>query len=120
MRFLLIVIGIALLSWGVTWIMPWWSVVLVAAVFCAAARIRPGRAFRAGFLGVFLFWGTADLVVSSANDHLLAGRMGLLFHLPHWSLFILVSAVVGGLVGGLGGWSGAAIQRAFVGTRRGV
>ena len=118
MRFLLIVIAIALVSWGITWIMPWWAAVIAAALICAVTPIREGKAFWAGFAGVFLFWAVAALVTSSTNDHLLSGRMAKLFQLPHWSLFILVGAFIGGIVGGLGGWTGAALKRAFEGAHK--
>lgn len=111
MRFLLATLIIALFTLAITWWMPWWSLAIIAALTCFALRPRP--AFWAGFLGIFLLWLTAGLVADAPNEHILSTRMAGVFKLPHWSLFLLVSAVVGGLVGGFAAWTGAAMADAL-------
>ena len=111
MRLLVTIIIIAMLSGISEYFFPWWTVAIVAFVATAAAGLHSGRAFLAGFLGVMLLWLTISLIIDFRNDHILSGRMAELFQLPHSAIFILLSAVVGGLVGGLAGWSGAVVRK---------
>ena len=111
MRLLITIIIIAMLSGISEYFFPWWTVAIVAFVATAAAGLPSGRAFLAGFLGVMLLWLTISLIIDFRNDHILSGRMAELFQLPHSAIFILLSAVVGGLVGGLAGWSGAVVRK---------
>ena len=111
MRFVLSTILIALLAGLFTYVLPWWLVVVAAFTIGSAARPRP--AFLAGFLGVFLLWLVVGLIRDLPNDHILATRMaGVLPLGGQWWLFLVVSAVVGGLVGGFGAWTGAAFADA--------
>ena len=112
MRFLLCTILIALFTLAITWWMPWWSLAIVAALVCFA--LRPRFPFFAGFLSVFLLWLIVALIADAPNDHILATRIaGVLPLGGQWWLFLIVSALVGGLVAGLAGWTGAAMADAF-------
>lgn len=112
MRLLFSILLIALFTLAITWWMPWWSLAIVAALTCFA--LRPRRAFLAGFLGVFFLWLAVGLIADAHNGHILATRMaGVLPLGGQWWLFLPVSAIVGGLVGGLAGWTGAAMADAF-------
>jgi hypothetical protein len=111
MKFLLSVILIALFSAGAEVLIPsWWVIAVVAFLVSLFVEQKAGRAFLAGFLGIALFWLVAALIHDSANDHILSTKMAVLFHLPNYVLFIGVTALVGGLVGGLSGWAGALIR----------
>lgn len=111
MRFLLSTALIAVFTLAVTLYLPWWSLAIVAALVCFALRPRP--AFWAGALGVFLLWLVVGLIRDAPNDHILATRMaGVLPLGGQWWLYLLVSAVVGGIVGGFAGWCGASLARA--------
>jgi len=114
MRLLFAIILIALLSFAAEYFLPWWSIAVVC--FCVAVffRLQNGKAFLAGFLGIFLLWFAVAFASDIQNDHLLSSRMAQLFFLPGSLLFILVGAFVGGIVGGLAGWSGAILRRYFL------
>jgi hypothetical protein len=71
---------------------------------------KPGLAFLAGFLGVGLLWLIAATLHDAANNHILSARMAVLFHLPGYGYFIMVTVFIGGLVGGLGAWTGALMR----------
>ena len=110
MKFLLSVILIALLSAVAEMFMPWWSIAVVAFLVSLFVTLRPGSAFLAGFVGVAFFWLTSALIHDIANGHILSKKMAVLFHLPNYILFILVTAFIGGLIGGLSSWAGALIR----------
>jgi len=80
---------------------PWWVLAPVAAL---AGWIFPQGALRslgAGFLGGLLLWLSAAFYLDSANDGLLAGKIGALFSgLGRWHI-LLLTGVLGGIVAGL-------------------
>ena len=113
MRNLLYILIVALLAGLATWFLPWWLVAVVPFVLAILWQLRPGRAFLLSAAGICLLWLVVILVRDIANDHILSARMAKLFSLPGSFLFILVNLVIGSLVGGLAGWAGALMNRAF-------
>lgn len=112
MRFVLSVILIAVLSAVAEYFLPWWTIAVVAFLVSLLTLMRPGKAFLAGFCGVALCWLIAALLRDIPNEHILSVRMAALFHLPNYALFIVVTIVVGGLVGGLAAWAGSLLRPA--------
>ena len=110
MRFLLSVILIAIFSALAEFILPWWSVAIVAFLISLFVVQKSDKAFLMGFLGVGLCWLTAALLHDIANDHILSARMAVLFKLPNYSMFIGVTVFLGGLIGGLAAWAGALMR----------
>jgi hypothetical protein len=91
--------------------LPWWSVAIVA--FLAALLIQPkiGIGFVAGFSGIFLLWALLAFWIDTNNESILSRKMALLFPLGGSSLLlILVTALVGGLVGGFAAMAGSSIR----------
>lgn len=91
--------------------LPWWIIAVAAFVVALLLPQKMGKAFLSGFLGIFLFWLCCSLYADIANQHILSGRMAQLFHLPGYGLFLIVAAVVGGLIGGFAAWGGAALRQ---------
>ena len=92
----------ALFSIALGTFMPWWSVAIAAFIVSFFIRLRPGIAFLAGFLGLFAGWGLLMVIRNSANDGILANRIAQILPLGGSpGLLILLSAFIGGLVGGL-------------------
>jgi hypothetical protein len=87
--------------------LPWWSAALSAFLIAFILYSKPGSSFLAGFLGIFLLWHTWAIVSNSVNDGILASRVAAIFQLPNTTLLMIVTAIVGGLVGGLGGITGS-------------
>lgn len=96
---------------------PWWGVVALVPFAVAAWRARSaGGAFGAGFLSIALLWAVAAGWQSQANDHLLAGRMAQVLPLGGSTVLLLVvTALLGGLVGGTAAWAGYLGRRAVAG-----
>ena len=44
---------------------------------------------------------------------MLARRVAVMFHLPHWILLLFMTALIGGFVGGLASLSGMLLKKAF-------
>ncbi len=110
MKFISGVIFIAFFAAIAEHFMPWWS--LAAVCFLAALFIKQGkgRSFLMGFTGIGSYWLAVAMWKDAANEHILSSRMAALFHLPNYGLFILVTVVIGALVGGLSALSGAMLR----------
>lgn len=107
MKFLFSIISIILLGGIAQLFLPWWSLVVITFLVAFAFRLNAWGGFFAGFLGIFLLWAIYAFFLNQANEGLLASRMGDLFSLPGGALGVLIiSALVGGLLGGLGAVTG--------------
>lgn len=111
MRFWIHVLLIAILSSIAEWVWAWWMISLVSFLIIGFTRTRPAKSFLAGFTGVALSWLVWVLWQDIANEHILSGRMAKLFGLPNYPLFIVVTIVLGGLIGGLSGLTASYVRR---------
>lgn len=109
MLFILILI----LSLIAGFITPWWAAAIIAFVMGVYAGRKPGQAFMSGFAAVFITWVVLALIKSIPNNHVLASRVAVLFHLPGWSILLIVTALIGGLAGGMSAMSGVLVRRAI-------
>jgi hypothetical protein len=89
-------------------IFPWWWAAL-AAMSVGFFMVRGRAAFRDGFLGAAIAWTLRAAVLDWRNHGLLAGRVAEIFHLPGSAWLYVITAVIGGVAGGLGGWTGQAL-----------
>ena len=102
---------ILILSFLSGFFLPWWVVALIAFATAFFLDKTPGQSFWSGFGGVFAAWTILILLKSIPNDNILAGRVIQLFPLPHWwGLLLIISALIGGLVGGMAALSGVLIK----------
>jgi len=113
MRLIISILLIAILAAFAEYFLPWWSAAIVCFIITLIVALRPGNAFLAGFIGIGIFWLIAALYHDIPNQHILSQRMAVLFKLPNYSLFILVTVLIGALVGGLAGWAGGLVRRTF-------
>jgi hypothetical protein len=91
-------------------VFPWWWPALAG---CAVGAWLPRRSWTAaltGFLAAGAAWGAAAGWRDLRNHHLLGARIAELFHLPGTAGALAVTALVGGLMGGLGAWAGHALR----------
>lgn len=90
-----------------------WMAVVLPLVLMISMQITGKRAFGAGVLGIAFLWLVLILIKDVPNHHILSSRMAGLLGLPNSGMFILVNVLLGGLIGGLSGWSGAVLNKAF-------
>lgn len=113
MRLFLSILILILLSFIAEHFFVWWSIAIVSFFVGLLSNLSPGKAFLAGFLGIAIFWLIMVLCKDIPNNHILSQRMAMVFKLPNYFLFILVTVVIGGLVGGFAAWSGGLGRRMF-------
>ena len=112
MRLLLAILLTAALGFIAGKFLPWWSIAIVAFLVALLLPQRIGKSFLSGFLGIFLLWSVVALWIDSKNDSLLSSKIASLFPLGGSSiLLILVTALIGALVGGFAALSGAALRK---------
>jgi hypothetical protein len=110
MRFLLSILLTAVLAFVAGMYLEWWSIAIVAFLVALLLPQGLGRSFLAGFLGIFLLWGVLSLWIDIKNDSLLSNKMAGLFGLPSGILLVLITALVGALVGGFAAMSGSSLR----------
>ena len=92
--------------------LPFWSVALVAFLVAIFIYQKPGMAYLAGFVSILLFWGLLAWWIDSQNDSILSKRMATIFPLGGSSaLLILITAIVGAIIGGLSALSGSFLRK---------
>jgi hypothetical protein len=106
-RFILIIV----LSYLGGYFLTWWTVALATFLVAVLIPLPPLRSFLNGFIAVFLLWLALAFFKDVQNDHILANRMSeLILKVKSPVLMGVVSAFIGGLVGGLGGLSGSYLR----------
>jgi len=112
MKFGVAILLTMIVSFAIGLYLPFWSVALVSFLVALFIYQKPGMAYLAGFLGILLLWASLAWWIDVQNDSILSHRMATLFPLGGSSaLLILVSAVVGAIVGGLSALSGSFLRK---------
>ncbi|MFZ6012396.1 MAG: hypothetical protein ACOYXT_18780 [Bacteroidota bacterium] len=108
MRLLSQILIVIVLGFVLEMFMPWWCVALAA--FSAGYSLKTQFNFVAGFVGVGLLWLVPALQLSSVAAAPLTERVANIFMI-NTPLLLIVTAVIGGLVGGFAAMTGAALRR---------
>jgi hypothetical protein len=112
MKFGVSILLTIIVSFAIGLYLPFWSVALVAFGVAAFIYQKPGMAWLTGFVSILLFWGLLALWIDVQNDSILSKRMATLFPLGGSSaLLILITALVGAIVGGLSALSGSFLRK---------
>lgn len=109
MKSFVIILLTALLAWLASLTIAWWMIAVVPFLIAVVLKQKPGKAFVSGMLSIALLWTALIMRADIDNEYLLSSRMAQLFSLGH-AAFILVNIILGALVGGLGGWTGACMN----------
>lgn len=112
MKFLLATILTALLSFIAGIYVPlWWFFAVVALLVALLVHQKAGKAFFAGFLGLFILWFVLIFWMDNGNDGVLSVKIASILPLggSKWTL-IIVTAIIGGLISGFAGLSGSYLR----------
>lgn len=107
---------IALLSAMVQVWLPWWYLVIVAAVMSLLVGRSFRHAFLSGFLACGLVWLVYALVIGITQGNLMTVRIAELFILPASALLYVISFLIAAAGGGLGAVLGFSLKRIFIDT----
>ena len=108
MRFILAFLLTAFFAIALGTFLPWWSIAISAFAVALVLPLRPGFSFLGGFIGIFVAWTAIALVRDAGNDGILSHKIASILPLGGSSVgLILVTGLVGALVGGFGALSGS-------------
>lgn len=111
MKFILTILLTIVLGFIAGKFLPWWSIAVVAFLVPLFLPQALWKSFLSGFLGIFILWALIALWFDIRNDGLLASRVATLFSLDGSStLMILVTALLGGIVGGFAAMAGSSLR----------
>ena len=110
MNFLLGTLLTACLSYIAGMFLPWWSIAIVAFLVALLVRQTIAESFLSGFTALFLLWGILALWIDIKNENILSGKIAQLFSLGESAfLLMIITALIGALVGGFAAMCGASI-----------
>jgi len=107
---LLKIIFTAVIAFLLQNIFPWWSAAVAAFLIAFILYSKPGSSFLSGFFGIAMLWIIWAFMANYSNDGALASRVAPIFSLPNNALLIIITALVGGLVGGFSAMTGSYIR----------
>jgi len=88
--------------WLTTLFLPWWALFIPAFILGAALFVKNNRAFFTGFAAGFSAWGLQVLYIDIANQSILSTRIAELLGVGQSWIVILLTAIIGGIIGALG------------------
>ena len=109
MRGLVKTILIAILTYVLGPLFPFWIITISSLVVNLFIKTKAAGAFFSGFFGAGTAWWIAAFTIHNKTDGILSDRMAALFNL-NVTLLIIVTAVIAGLLGGFGGLLGNVLR----------
>ena len=106
MKFFIGVTGLIIAGFVIQSYIEWWSIAIIALILGAWLNISSLKSFLFGFLGVFLLWGGYAALINAGNAGILATKIGAIFGGLSPTALILVTGVLGGIVGGFSALTG--------------
>jgi cell division protein FtsX len=103
-----------IVSFAAGFYLPFWSAALVSFLVAVFIYQKPAMAYLSGFLSIFLLWGGLSWWIDAQNNSILSQKIASLFPLGGNSLLlILITAIVGAIIGGLSALSGSFFRRYY-------
>ena len=93
---------VLLLTWFLNLFMPWWSVLFPSLLVGLWLSETGKKAFSIGVLGAGLAWFGHALYIHFANNAILSTRIADMMQVGSPFLVLLITFVIGGLLGGMG------------------
>jgi hypothetical protein len=113
MKFLIQVVLTISLSYVAEQCLPWWTIGICAAVVAMGLHLNRITAFWGGFTAIGLLWMIVATLIDVHTNGILSTKITPLLGFQSPTLLILLTGLVGGLVGGLGALSGQQIRTLF-------
>ena len=108
MRFAVQILVIVVLGFFLELFFPWWTVAIAA--FCGGVLVHTRMNFLGGFIAVGLLWLAKALIADLSSDSDLTERVAAIFMLHSKALLLLVTVLLGGIVGGFAAMTGGALR----------
>jgi hypothetical protein len=109
MRFSVQILAIVILGFFLELFLPWWSVAIAA--FLGGVLVNTRMNFLAGFLAIAILWFVKAVITDLSTDSDLTTRVAMVFMLHSKTLLMLITLVLGGVVGGFAAMSGGVLRK---------
>lgn len=106
-RFIIQIVLVVMLSFLAQYILPWWGVMIAVSLATIIVYNKGFYSFLAGFIGLGGLWLFQAQYLDSINQSLLSGKVATLLGLGSSLQLILVTALIGALMGGFSGLTGS-------------
>jgi hypothetical protein len=106
MKALFELILVIALSYLAQFFLPWWGVIIAAAFAGLIINNKGGISFLMGFFGVAILWFLQAYMIDSANESILSEKVAGIFTLSSGFMMMIITALIGGICGGLGALAG--------------
>ena len=111
MKFFVATILTALLAFISGLFLPWWGIAITSLLVAVLVHQKAGKAFLAGFVGVFILWAGLAWWIDMKNNGILSKKIAGILPLGGSSIvLILVTGLVGGIVAGFAAMSGSYLR----------
>jgi hypothetical protein len=117
MQFIIQVVLTVLLSYGAEHFLPWWTIGICAAIVAMGMPLSKITAFLGGFTSIALLWMVAATLIDVRTNSILSVKIAPLLGFQSSTLLILLTGLVGGVVGGLGALSGQQLRTLLTSKR---
>lgn len=97
--------------WISSLFLPWWTLLVPAVLLGATLFEHSLTAFLIGFISLFGAWSVQVLYIDISNESILSRRMAAMIGVDQSWLVILITALIGGLIGGMGTLLGSQIRQ---------
>ena len=112
MKFFISIILTGLLAFVIDLYLPWWGIAIAAFLVAALIHQPPRFSYLSGFFGIFLLWFLLSWLIDIKNESILSQKIAVLLPLGgSVFLLMLVTALIGGIVGGLAALSGSFLRK---------
>jgi|SRR5690606_38880166 hypothetical protein len=108
MKFTVQLIAIVIMGWLLEMFLPWWSIAI--AGFIGGFAFRSKSNFTAGFLAIALLWFVHAFIIDLQASAPLSEKIATLLMVKSKFVLFLITAVIGGLVGGFATLTGALLK----------
>jgi hypothetical protein len=109
MKFALHIIVVFLLCGLLQSLMPWWTMAVGAFITGLLFGNKGYVSFAAGFIGIGLLWALTAWYTDSATGSILGSRVAGILPVKTAGMLIVVTTLIGALVGGLSSMTGGMI-----------
>lgn len=99
-------LAIFFFTWFINLFLPWWSVLLPAFIFGVWLTKKGITAFFTGFTAAGAAWFLQALIIDLFNGAVLSTRIAETLSLPASWFLLLITFIIGGIMGGMGTLSG--------------
>jgi len=94
--------------------LPWWAPIVPCLIIGMLINWKVSHAFLTGFVAVFGLYMAVTWSIDIGNDHILTARISQLFQNVGTFALIIISALLGALLGGVATALGASIRPVFI------